>query len=86
MKMKISLGNNMFIESDSMQFMIKKYTGAVDKEGKEIGTSLGYFSNLNAALKGLIKIRLLASTATSIKELQEDLNRIEKEIDELIKM
>lgn len=84
--MKIAVGNNTFIESDSRQFIIKKYTGAIDKEGNEISTSLGYYNTLGRAIKGLVKTKLLESEATTIKELLETLNRIEKEIDELIKV
>lgn len=84
--MKISVGNGIYIESDSMQFTIKKYTGTTDKEGKEIGQALGYYSSLNHTLKGLLKLKVLASNATSIKELLEEVKRIEKEIDDLIKV
>jgi len=84
--MKIAVGNNTFIESDTRQFIVKKYTGAIDKEGNEISTSLGYYNTLGRVIKGLVKTKLLESEATTIKELLETLNRIEKEIDDLIKV
>lgn len=82
--LKIQVAENTYIGSDSLQYIIKKYTGATDKEGKEISTSLGYFTTLNATLKYLTQMKLKESEATNIKELLIDLKRIEQEIDDLL--
>lgn len=83
--MKIDLGNQLFIESDTMQFIIKKYTGKFDKEGNGTYKVLGYFSSIKSALKHLVKVKLLESDVTTVKELIVKMEEIEKEIEALVK-
>lgn len=84
--MKIQVEDKLFIESDDMQFMIKKYSGKLDKNGNEISKTLGYFSTLKQTVNHLIKMHCLASTAETFEQLFEDLDRIENKIDSIIKI
>jgi hypothetical protein len=84
--MKIKVEDNLYIESDSLQFYIRKYSGKTDKDGRETYNVLGYFSSLNQAVKHLIKHKLMKSSATTVQELLDDLKRIENRINELVKV
>lgn len=81
--MKIHVQDNIYIESDDRQFIIKKY-GKKDKNGNDTYTSLGYFTTLESVCKYLIRLKVFESQATTIKELLDDYRRIEKEIKQLI--
>jgi hypothetical protein len=82
--MKIQVEDNLFIESDDMQFILKRYSGKFDKNGKETYKVLGYFSNLKQVVKHLIKLSCLESTATTFKELFGHLEKMESKIDSLL--
>lgn len=84
--MKIKVEENLFIESDGMQFLLKQYSGKVDKDNRETYKTLGYFGTVNALLKSLLQKKILNSNVTTIKELLERVKQIEKELDELIKI
>lgn len=84
--MKVHVGDNLFIESDELQFIIRKYSGKNDKNDRPIYTNLGYFSSLSAAIQRLVKIKVMESEATTIGELLTDLERIEREINEMIRV
>jgi uncharacterized protein Yka (UPF0111/DUF47 family) len=84
--MKIQLSEKVYLESDSMQFIIRKYTGHIDeKTQKETYNNLGYFSNFKSALKHIIKMDLLESLKLhDIDDLIKQINEIEKKIDNAI--
>ena len=82
--MKIQIEDKLFIESDDMQFIIKKYTGKFDKNEKETYKVLGYFATLQQAVKHLIKLSCMESTVTTFQELFDELDRIEKKYDDII--
>lgn len=85
--MKIQVEDKLFIESDDMQFMIKKYSGNIDqKTQKETYKVLGYFSSLKQAVKHLIKLECMESTVTTFQQMFDELERIEKKFDDLIKI
>jgi hypothetical protein len=85
--MKIKVEDKLFIESDDMQFVLKKYSGNFDKKTeKETYKVLGYFSTLKQAVKHLIKLQCMESTAETFEQLFDDLDRIENKIDSLIKI
>jgi hypothetical protein len=83
--MKIHVEDKLYIESDDMQYILKQYSGKFDKEGKETYKTLGYFPTLQQVVKHLIKLNIMKSNAETLKELLEDITRIEKRIKELIK-
>lgn len=79
--MKVQIENNLFLESDGMQFIIKEYTGKEDKQGNPTYKVHGYQSSITSALKGFLKMKIMQSTASNLLELQEDIKRIERFID-----
>lgn len=85
--MKIQVEDKLFIESDDMQFMIKKYSGKIDeKTQKETYKVLGYYSSLKQAVKHLIKLECMESTVTTFQQMFDELERIETKFDDLIKI
>lgn len=84
--MKVKVEENLYIESDDLQFVIRKYNGKEDKNGRPVYTNLGYFTNLSAAIQKLVKIKIKESEATTLRELLIDLRRIERDINEMIKI
>lgn len=84
--MKIKVEDKLFIESDSMQFILKKYSGKFDDKGIEGYKVLGYFSSLKQAVQHLIKLECMASTVETFQQLFNELDRIETKFDDLIKI
>ena len=72
----------MYIESDSMNYMINIYNGKVSDKGVEAYTNKGgYFATLNQVVKQLVNIKVKESTATTLSELVQDMKRIESYIE-----
>ena len=89
--MKVQIENNLYLESDSMQFIVKEYTGnfTTDKKtGKEIEQykTHGYFPNVEFALKHYLKMKVMESTAQTLGELLQDIRRIREYIESTFDM
>lgn len=78
--MKVQIENNLYLESDGRQFIIKEYTGKHDKNGNETYKVHGYYSNINYALKKLFQMKLMESTHMTIGELVQHVQNIEQYI------
>lgn len=70
----------LYLESDSMQFIIREYNGKVNEKGVEGSKNHGYFTNVKSALSHLIKMKVMQSTAQTLSALREDIKRIEQDI------
>ena len=82
--MKVQIEGNLYLESDGMQFIIKRYIGSKDKNGNDLYNTLGYFSSLEHAIKHLIKLKVMESTAQTLKELLEDVKRIKSDVESMV--
>lgn len=76
---------SLYLESDEMQFMLRKYSGKVSvdkKTGKESDQfdTLGYFTNVQSALLRILRMKLMKSSADTVEEMLIDIKRIEHEI------
>jgi hypothetical protein len=83
--MKVHIEGKIYLESDTMQFILKEYTGAISidkKTGKEteVCNNIGYFTTIQSALLRLLKMKLADSTATNLVEMIADIKRIEEGI------
>lgn len=72
-----------------MQFILKEYTGNVYKNketGKETESTNthGYFTSVQSAVKKLVKMKVMESTATDLKGLLEDVEDIKRFIEERV--
>jgi hypothetical protein len=81
---KIKIEDGLYIESDDLSFLVKEYSGKLDKNGNKVSRTLGYFNSVNQAVNFIIKRKLMRSDATTLKELLDELKRIEKWIEELV--
>lgn len=80
--MKIQIEDNLYLESDSMQFILKEYNSKV-VEDKENGSEKvvetiknhGYFPSVQAALDKFLKMKIMDSTAKDLKELIYDVKQ-----------
>lgn len=75
--MKVHIEKKLYLETDNLQYLIKEYSGKTNDKGEETYKTLGYFGQLQPAIKFLIKMKIRESTATNLKELMEDVQRIE---------
>jgi hypothetical protein len=78
--LKVLIEDQLYIEADSMQFIIKEYSGKQTTKGKERATIHGYFPSIASALKHIVKMKVKESTATTLLELVQDIKRIEEYI------
>ncbi|WP_019123622.1 hypothetical protein [Brevibacillus massiliensis] len=79
--MKVQIEENLFLESDGLQFIVKEYTGKQDSHQRELYKVHGYFSNIGQAVKHLVKMKVMESTAQTLSELCQDILRIEQYIE-----
>ncbi|MCM3488812.1 hypothetical protein M3689_05765 [Alkalihalophilus marmarensis] len=84
--MKIQIEGNLYLESDSRQFIIKEYSNKQDENGNELFKVKGYFGTLSAAINKLVVMEICKSEASTLKELAADLNWIQKNINELLEV
>jgi hypothetical protein len=78
----------LYLESDEMQFVLKEYNGkvTVNAKGKEVEQykTHGYYTNVHFALKHFLKMKIMGSTATTLRELQEDIESIRRYIESVL--
>jgi hypothetical protein len=79
--MKVEIEQNLYLESDDMQLIIKEYNGKKDANGRELYKSHGYFPTVQSAVKHLVKMKVMRSTAQTLSELCQDVLRIEQYIE-----
>ncbi|MMZ46512.1 hypothetical protein D1872_81290 [compost metagenome] len=84
MKVLIDEESLVYLESDPRQFILREYNGDVDSEGREVYKNLGYFSDLNAALRFIIQKKIRESDAETIEELIEEVKALREYIDEAV--
>lgn len=87
--MNIKIKENIYVESDGRQFIVKEYTGKPyqDKDGNERNPykALGYYGNIEQLLYGLINKEIHNSNATTLDELLNDAERIKNDVKRLVK-
>lgn len=64
-----------------MQFIIKEYNGKKDATGRELYKTHGYFPSVQSAVKHLVKMKVMQSTAQTLSELHQDALRIEQYVE-----
>ena len=83
--MKVQIENNLYIESDERQFILKEYTGkqSFDKDGKatDLYKTHGYFPDVAGALNKVVKMKIMDSTARTLSELVTAIQEIRKDIE-----
>jgi hypothetical protein len=86
--MKIHIQDNLYIESDSMQFIIKEYTGKqTESEGGKVTENYkthGYYPDVKSCLNKILKMKVMGSTATTLSELLEEVKGIRQYIEQMV--
>lgn len=85
--MNIKIDENYKLTSDDRNvILVKTWIGQEGKsKGKEQKLNVGYYANVQGALKDYLRIKTNLSEATTIKELLADVDKIEKTIEEVLK-
>lgn len=81
----IQIDDKISVISDANQYILREFKGLSEKDGTENYETIGYFPTVASALKDYIEVTLKESDCTSIKQLIELHEQLEKKIDELIK-
>ncbi len=81
----IQIDDKTSVISDANQYILREFKGLSEKDGTENYETIGYFPTVASALKDYVEVTLRESNCTSIKQLIELHEQLEKKIDELIK-
>lgn len=84
--MKVKIDDNLYLESDEHQYIIRKYLGTYSTHNKgkeneyerENFRTIGYYASINQALTALIESEIKTSTAKDLKGLKNDVKEISK--------
>ena len=84
--MKVKIDDGLYLESDDMQYIIKKYTGTYttynkgkeDEYERENIRVIGYFGSVTQAINKLIEDEIKTSKAENLAELSKDIKAIKK--------
>ncbi|MGN0022218.1 MAG: hypothetical protein ACI35Z_15555 [Sphingobacterium hotanense] len=82
--MKVCIENNLYIESDGMQYILKEYTGKTAENGTPLFKTHGYFSSIEAALNKFLKMKIMDSTAQTLGELLREVKDIREYIESTV--
>lgn len=82
--MKVQIEGQLYLESDGMQFILREYNGKQDKAGNDIYKTHGYYSSVEVAIKGLVKKKVMESTAATLSELLREVESIKAYIESKI--
>lgn len=81
--MRIHIEGDLFVSGDRLGYTIERKQ--VIKEGKTAGTesyvAIGHYSQLKNAIKDLTKMKVADSTASTLNELLQEINRYHGEIE-----
>ena len=86
--MKIHIENNLYLESDGMQFVLRKYSGKKGmNRGREVDlfTTVGYFSNVASAINHIAKMKIMQSQAETFQELLNEMKEIRNYIESTVR-
>ncbi|MFC5528421.1 hypothetical protein [Cohnella yongneupensis] len=75
--MKVHIEGNLYLESDERQFVLKEYTGGTNKDGNELYKTIAYLTDIQHAFRYILRQKIKETTASNVKELIADLQRIE---------
>ena len=81
----IQIDDKMSVISDANQYILREFKGLSEKDNTENYETIGYFPTVASALKDYVEVTLRESSCTSVKQLIELHEQLEKKIDELIK-
>lgn len=82
--MKIHVEDNIYLESDEYQYILREDTGREDKKGRKIYSNIGYYANITQAINKLVDMKIKESTANTLGELLAEVKEIQAYVDGLL--
>lgn len=85
--MKTKIEENLYLESNGLGFTITKYGKPYTNAKNELiepSTAEGHFSSVQSATRHLVKMKLMESTATDLKELLQSVEGIKEYINDKV--
>lgn len=71
--MKIQIKDRLYLESDDMQFVIKRYNETPNPKNGELGsTAIGYYPRVEQAMNAVVNLLIRQSDATTFEKLVSD--------------
>ena len=77
--MRIEIDDKYVITSDKRNVSLSKMKG-IDKKGREVLKTIGHFSTLERLFQRLLMQKVYDSTATTLKQLKNDIEWAKKEV------
>lgn len=75
--MKIQIKDRVYLESDEMQFVIKRYNEKPNEKTGELGSAImGYYPKVEQALNAIVNMLIRQSDATTFEQLVADVAEI----------
>jgi hypothetical protein len=86
--MRVQIEGDIYLSGDGMGYSLEKRT--IGQSGKSLGQesfkATGHYSNIGQALSGLQKLEISESTATTLSELAEDIQRTNQRLEGYVDM
>lgn len=86
--MKVQIEDNLYIESDTYGYQVKQYNGTRYDEklerDVEISSTLGNFSTIKGCVKHIMNMKIKESTAETLPDLLQAIERIQDYIESKI--
>lgn len=85
--MNIEIDERYSLNSDERNVILirKEIIRSGKKKGKIREFNIGYYGTVQATLKGYLRVKINISEATTIQELLQDIKKIEKTIEMVLK-
>jgi len=76
--MKIHIRKNLYLEADQFQFILREHMDTFDKRsGRQKTKTIGYYTSLSGVVNKLIRLNLAECDATNLKEMREEMQRLQ---------
>lgn len=84
--MRIHIEGDLYISGDRLEYAIERKTTTQSGKtaGAELFTQISHHPTVQSCLKAIMRMKIADSTATTLQELKADVERIEREISEVI--
>lgn len=81
--MKIKVEGNVFIESSEGNFIVREYSGTVNKKGVPNVSWSKYFITFGGCIRYALRQEIKASTAETLESLLAEFERIENKVTDI---
>lgn len=82
--MNIKIDENFSLKSDPRNVILVE--NKISENKKEYESTIGYYGNIEGALKGYLKYKINTSEATTLNEILDEIKEIHNTIDKLLEV